>query len=112
MVQWKQQYTLKAGTRHARRSKWMWELEYYEHMGQIAQGSVPRKTAAKQWQEMMNDPAIRKTDDGPNGAARIKICLGDYESSFSEEAEEDQVEVHVASKKKASRSDVANMVDQ
>ena len=112
MVIWRQQYTLKSGNRHARRNKWLWEMEYYEHMSQVAQGSVPRKTAAKLRQEMLDDPTIRKKDEGPNGATRIKIGLGEYESSFSEEAEEDLVDAQMAAKKKASRTDVANMVDQ
>ena len=61
---------------------------------------------------MENDP--RQIDDvkGPNGAKRLRVKLGDFDSDFDELFEEDELEATVAAKKKSSLEQVQAMAQQ
>ena len=109
MVTWKQKYSVRSGNRASGRHKWMWENEYIEHKNTTAEGNWPRKRAAAEWDKMMQDPRIRKKDTGPDGQPTIKIKLGDYESSFDEESEVDEIEAIVQQKKKITQEGVREM---
>eukprot|EP00959_Pyramimonas_sp_CCMP1952_P398110 8341471-Pyramimonas_sp.AAC.1 len=109
---WKQKYTLRSGVRASAKKKWMWENEFIEHKATTAEGNWPRKRAKDEWTRMINDPKIKKLNTGPDGQETIKIKLGDYESSFDEESEQDEIEVMVQSKKKADQQGVRDMLSR
>ena len=54
----------------------------------------------------------KKDGKGPYGATRLKIETGDFESSGDELISEDSIEVTVATKKRASQSDLAQMAER
>ena len=94
-----------SGVRGAHRKKWMWKNEYIEKMGETAHGNLSSKEALDSWNAMLKAPGVRTDNKGPRGELRMKMSLGDYESSFSEVADEEEYEASAPTKKKATEKD-------
>ena len=83
----------------------MWENEFVEEMAKTEHGNMSKQEASKKWEEMKNAPGAKKDNNGPRGALRLKVAIGDYESSFSEFGDEEEQEALGPVKKKATDED-------
>ena len=94
-----------SGHRTAGRKKWMWEGEFVEEMQKTCHGNLTQEEAKNRWKELLADKNNTRDLGGPRGTTRMKIKVGDYESSFSELADEEEYEAAETPKKKAKEED-------
>lgn len=104
--------TKREGARRSGRSKKMWEQEYIEEMAKTEHGNMIKDEAKRKWKEMDDDKEKYPSRDfrGPHGNLRLKVRLGDYESSFSEVADSEELEAEGPPKKKARPEDFEKAV--
>ena len=100
IVQHKRRLKKSSGLRGSKRKKWMWEQEFVEEMAKTEHGNMSKQEATAEWEKMKNTPGARTDHGGPRGALRMKVAIGDYESSFSEFADEEEQEALGTVKKK------------
>ena len=74
-------------------------------MGKTRHGNMSKREAEATWNEMKDIPGIKSDSNGPRGTFRMKIPLGDYESSFSEFGDEEELEAQGQQKKKCTADD-------
>lgn len=106
VLEMKQRIVRKMGERRSNRSKWMWKDEYVEEMQTVRMGAYSKSEAVALWEQMDKDKKIKKKKDGPRGHEMMKVKLGDYESSFSELDDEEEVEVRSTPKKAPKAGDL------
>ena len=74
-------------------------------MGKTKHGNMSKREAQAKWEEMKDIPGIKSDSNGPRGTFRMKIPLGDYESSFSEFGDEEELEAQEIPKNKCTAED-------
>ena len=89
----------------------MWKDEFLEKMQTTEFGKYTLAEATKMWEDKeKNDTNF--DSKGPRGTKRFRVEIGDFESSFSEAASEDEVELQEGAKKKPKGEDVQAEIDR
>ena len=78
----------------------MCEREFIEEMAKTRNGSITEEESKREWAYLRADHRNKRDKKGPRGTTRMKIGIGEYESSFSEMADEELVEAAEGAKKK------------
>jgi len=93
------------------KQKWMWEKEYIEKMQSVEFGEYTAAEAKAMWRRRLRSGKFKTDMKGPRGTQRMKVKIGDYESSFSEVGTEDEVELTGAVKRKPEAEDIKKAKD-
>ena len=104
LLEHKRRLLKKSGVRGSRRRKWMWEKEFLEEMEKTTHGNLTAEEAKLRWKQMLA-AGVKRDNKGPRGTTRMKVTLGDYDSSFDEVGDEEEYEARDTPRKKATEED-------
>ena len=90
VMQHKRRLKTASGIRGSKTINGCGENEYIEEMGKTKHGNMSKREAKAKWDEMKDMRGIKSDSNGPRETFRMKIDLGDYESSFSEFGDEEE----------------------
>lgn len=107
IMQFKRRLTKGSGSRSTGRGKMMWQREYVEEMEKTCHGNVEANESKTKWNLMTKDLSIKRDNKGPRGALRLRVSTGDYDSSFSEVGEEEEIELEELAVKKPESKDIS-----
>ena len=100
LLEHKRRLLKKSGVRGSRRRKWMWAKEFLEEMEKTKHGNLTAEEAKLRWKQMLA-AGVKRDNKGPRGTTRMKVTLGDYDSSFDEVGDEEEYEARDTPRKKA-----------
>ena len=106
VLEHKKRIIRRRGTKNSGRKKWMWKDEYVEEMQKTRHGKYTEAEANSMWKEYKDSDKYKTDRRGPRGTTRMRVPIGDFESSFSELDSEEEYEARETPKKKPNAGDL------